>query len=279
MGIRKTDVASNSSTTLPIMSETTVVTISVEEANQLVVEYQGWAESIARSVARAWNMDWRMDGLDGAAMEALLFCARRFQPNRGVPFKGYARKRIHEASTEAARKSKGWKKGLSSSSSEQQAREISAELLQVFPELRMGELSVADDGNSEDSTRGAIRELLVSASILAAKQGFTSDQPDEHIDYKRMVEFMAELESVHQILLWKMYWEGSSMRNLASEWQMDELNIIREHKVLLAFLQKSFAKGKALPCPKVRPGLKAISIKIKREEEGPFTKFLQRAGS
>src|SRR5262245_28432393 len=97
--------------------------LSIEEADQLVLEHQGWAESIARSVARAWNMDWRLDGLDGAAMEALIFCARRFDPARGVPFRGYARKRIHEASTDAARKSRGWRKGLGTTSkSEQQAR-------------------------------------------------------------------------------------------------------------------------------------------------------------
>ncbi|MBX7145130.1 MAG: hypothetical protein K1X79_11815 [Oligoflexia bacterium] len=252
-------------------------TLSMEEANNLVIEYQGWAESIARSVARAWNMDWRQDGLDGAAMEALLFCARRFQPSRGVPFKGYARKRIHEASTEAARRSRGWKRGLGSSSTEQQAREISAELLQVFPELRGGEISISDEGDSDEATRSSIRELLVSASIIAAKQGLTSDQPDEQLDYKRMVENISELDPVHQMMLWKVYWEGSSMRSLATEWDIDELNVIREHKVVLAYLQKTFAKGKPPQRPKVRPGLKAIGIKLRREDSaGLFAKFLNR---
>jgi hypothetical protein len=41
--------------------------LSEEDANALVIEHQGWAESIARAVARGWNMDWRLDGLDGAA--------------------------------------------------------------------------------------------------------------------------------------------------------------------------------------------------------------------
>lgn len=255
-------------------------TLSVEEANALVVEYQGWAESIARSVARAWNLDWRQDGLDGAAMEALLFCARRFQPSRGVPFKGYARKRIHEASSDAARRSRGWKRGLGSSSTEQQAKEISAELLHVFPELRGGEISLSDDGDTEEATRSSIREMLVSASIIAAKQGLTSDQPDEQLDYKRMVEHISGLDPVHQMMLWKVYWEGSSMRSLATEWDIDELNVIREHKVVLAYLQKTFAKGKPPQKPKVRPGLKAIGIKMRREEpQGLFSKFLSRNAS
>ncbi len=252
--------------------------LTLEEANQLVLEHQGWAESIARSVARSWNMDWRLDGLDGAAMEALIFCARRFQPSRGVPFRGYARKRIHEASTEAARRSRGWKRG-SMSNAEQQAREISAELFNVFPELRNGELPGGDDyGEGEDGARSSIRELLVGASIIAFKQGIANDQPDEAIDYKRMVHYIATLELVHQIMLWKLYWEGSSMRNLATEWEIDELNIVREHKVILAFLTKSFSKGKPAPCPKVRPGLKAVGIKLKREEPlGPFSKILKRS--
>lgn len=252
-------------------------TLSIEEANQLVLEHQGWAESIARSVARSWNMDWRLDGLDGAAMEALIFCARRFQPARGVPFRGYARKRIHEASTEAARRSRGWKRG-SVTNAEHQAREVSAELFNVFPELRVGELPSGEDyGEGEDGSRAAIRELLVGASIIAFKQGMMSDQPDEQIDYKRMVEYVSDLDPVHQIMVWKLYWEGSSMRNLATEWEIDELNVIREHKVLLAFLAKSFAKGKSAPPPKVRPGLKAIGIKLRKEDpSGPFSKLLRR---
>lgn len=259
------------------MESNTNEVLSLEEANQLVLEHQGWAESIARSVARSWNMDWRLDGLDGAAMEALIFCARRFQPARGVPFRGYARKRIHEASTEAARRSRGWKRG-SLSNAEQQAREISAELFNVFPELRSGELPGSEEyGEGEDGARSAIRELLVGASIIAFKQGIARDQPDEQIDYKRMVAYIATLELVHQVMLWKLYWEGSSMRNLASEWEIDELNVIREHKVVLAFLSKSFSKGKAAQSPKVRPGLKAIGIKLRKEEPvGPFSRILKK---
>ena len=259
-----------------MVSETSDV-LTIEEANALVMEHHGWAESIARSVARSWNMDWRLDGLDGAAMEALIFCARRFQPGRGVPFRGYARKRIHEASTEAARRSRGWKRG-SVSNAEQRAREISAELFNVFPELRVGELPSGDDyGEGEDGTRSAVRELLVGASIIAFKQGMLSDQPDEQIDYKRMVEYVSDLEPVHQVMVWKLYWEGSSMRSLATEWEIDELNVIREHKVLLVFLSKSFAKGKPAQRPKVRPGLKAVSIKLRKTEPiGPFSKLLKK---
>lgn len=249
-------------------------TISIEEADALVLEYRGWAESIARSVARAWNMDWQLDGLDGAAMEALIFCARRFQPDRGVPFKGYARKRIHEASTEAARKSRGWKRGLGTQSKEEHAaREISAELFNVFPELREGQLPVGEDGG--DDMRSAVRQLLVGASIAAAKQGITENLPDDLLDYKRMIVEIASLEPVHQMILWKTYWEGSSMRTVATEWETDELNVIREHKVLLVYLQKSLSKTKDNKIPKVRPGLKDISLRMKKENiGGPFTKIL-----
>ena len=249
-------------------------TITIEEADLLVLEYRGWAESIARSVARAWNMDWQLDGLDGAAMEALIFCARRFQPDRGVPFKGYARKRIHEASSEAARKSRGWKRGLGTTTkAEQAARDVSAELFNVFPELREGHMPVGEDGS--DDMRSAVRQLLVGASIVAAKQGLTENTPDELLDYKRMIVEIAALEPVHQLILWKTYWEGVSMRTVATEWETDELNVIREHKVLLAYLQKSLSKSKDNKTPKVRPGLKDISLKLKKDNVGgPFTKIL-----
>ena len=133
--------------------------LSEEEANELVVEHLGWAESIARSVARAWNLDWKLDGLDVAAIEALIFCSRRFDPNRGIPFKGYARKRIHESSTEAARKTKGWTRTSSSGSNKEiKAQKLAMELYGIFPELRTGSLPSHESHSSEDSgARAAIR--------------------------------------------------------------------------------------------------------------------------
>jgi RNA polymerase sigma factor for flagellar operon FliA len=255
-------------------------TLSIEEANELVVANQGWAESIARAVARAWNLDWRLDGLDGAAMEALIFCARRFEPSRGIPFRGYARKRVHEASADAARKSRGWRRGLGAmSKADQRARENSADLFNIFPELRSGELPYPEesDGGGEADVRGAIRTLIVGASILGAKQGLEDAGPEEIIDYKKMLAYAAVLEPVHQALLWKLYWEGDSMRSIAAGWEIDELNIIREHKVLLVFLQKSFNKGRAPERPRIRPGLKNVALKLKREiAGGPFQQFLSK---
>lgn len=256
----------------------TRVRLSEDDANALVVEHQGWAESIARAVARGWNMDWRLDGLDGAAMEALIFCSRRFDPTRGIPFRGYARKRIHEAATEAARKTKGWLRGSGGkASAEAKAREVSAELYGVFPELRDGYLPAQESGSGDDSEyRSAIRELLIGASVIATKQAAATDPlPDELLDYRRMVTVMATLEPTHQWLLYRVYWDGISLRNVAVEWDTDGLNVMREHKVLLLFLQKSMALGKPAPKPKVRPGLKPLVHKFQKDgSKGPFTDVL-----
>jgi len=252
--------------------------LSEDEANLLVVEHQGWAESIARAVARGWNMDWRLDGLDGAAMEALIFCSRRFEPTRGIPFRGYARKRIHEAATEAARKTKGWLRGSGGkASAEAKAREVSAELYGVFPELRDGHLPIQDSNSGDESDqRSAIRELLIGASVIATKQAAATDPlPDELLDYRRMVTVMAALEPTHQWLLYRVYWDGISLRNVAVEWDTDGLNVMREHKVLLVYLQKSMALGKPATKPKVRPGLKPLAIRYHKEgSKGPFTDVL-----
>ena len=258
-------------------------TLSEEDANNLVVEHHGWAESIARAVARAWSMDWRLDGLDGAAMEALIFCSRRFDPTRGIPFKGYARKRIHEASTDAARKSKGWQRGMSGQArAETRAREVSAELCSVFPELREGRLPMdeSSSGNEEEDLRSAVRQLLVGASLVATRQAIASDPlPDDLIDYKRMVTVMAELDPVHQWLMYRVYWDGLSLRTVATDWDTDGLNVMREHKVLLAYLQKSLAQGKPAPTPKVRPGLKSLIARFRGEgSKGPFSDVLRTTG-
>lgn len=253
--------------------------LTEDQANALVVEHQGWAESIARAVARAWNMDWRLDGLDGAAMEALIFCSRRFDPSRGIPFRGYARKRIHEAATDAARKTKGWLRGSGGrASAEAKAREVSAELYGIFPELRDGYLPTQESSGHDDSdTRSAIRELLVGASVIATRQAASTDPlPDELLDYRKMVTVMAALEPTHQWLLYRVYWDGISLRNVAVEWDTDGLNVMREHKVLLLYLQKSMALGRAVQKPKVRPGLKPLVVKFKNEgSKGPFTDVLR----
>lgn len=256
--------------------------LSEEAANDLVVEHMGWAESIARAVARGWNLDWKLDGLDGAAMEALIFCSRRFDPQRGIPFKGYARKRIHEASTDAARKTKGWARTSSSKTAkEAKAQKLAMELYGVFPELRDGALPAQNAARGEDAAnRSAIRELLVGASILATKEAIAGDpQPDELMDYRRMVSVMASLEPTHQWLLYRVYWDGASLRTVASEWETDGLNVMREHKVLIAYLQKSLAHGKAVAVPKIRPGLRERAIQYNKEGSlGPFSDVLTKSG-
>ena len=251
--------------------------LSREEADKLVLEHQGWAESIARSVARAWNMDWQLDGLDGAAMEALLFCTRRFNPHLGVPFKGYARKRIHEASTEAAKKTRGWRR--TKKTSEDRSREISAQLLDVFPELRDGELPETDESGGSDP-RAAIRQLLIGATLIAEAQESPNPLPDQVLDYKRMVTILTTLEPVHQLLMFRVYWDGISLRTVAAEWDTDGLNVIREHKTIVDYLFKELALGKQfLNKPKVRPGLRDKAALLKKEgSRGPFTDGMSGKG-
>ncbi len=248
------------------------VSLSIEAANEFVLEHRGWAESIARSVARAWNLDWQLDGLDGAAMEALIFCARRFSPERGVPFRGYARRRIHEAATEAARRCRGWKRsGAAMNPEKRRAREVAVGLLNVFPELRDGELPSTESGDA----RGAIRQLLVGASLLASSSGLEASTPEDLVDYKKMVTVITTYEDIHQLLLWKVYWEGLSLRKVAAEWETDGLNVIREHKNLLTHLYRSLAAGRGkIERPKVRPGLRPVALSMRKKGiKSPFNEL------
>jgi len=263
--------------------------VNLAGVDALVTGNLGWAESIARSVARSWNLDWQQDGLDGAAFEAILFCARRYDASRGVPFRAYARRRIHEAATEAARKTKAWARGESGSGTpvtkqEQEARELSSQLLNLYPELREGEMP-AGAGEAGGDARAAIRSLLMSASLLAAGSSGEDGFAEEALDAKRMVQAMVPLDVVHQEIMWKLYWEGVSMRGLANEWSIDELNIVREHKALLQFLQKVFSTpagrgGGGGEPPKVRPGLKDVSASLKKKKTSPpFTRIVEAIGT
>ena len=257
--------------------------LSEEEANELALEHKGWAESIARAVARAWSLDWKLDALDGAVMEALLFCARRFNPRRGVPFRGYSRRRIHEAATEQARKSRGWRRGYSASAEQKAARDVSAELFHVFPELREGRLPSVEvsAGVYKGDRRSAIRQVLVGAALLATHQNQNNLEREELMDFKTTVAIIASLDVVHQKILFSVYWEGKSLRQIAADWDVEGLAVIREHKVLLDYLAKrmSGVVGR-ISRPRVRPGLRSIAEKFTEDNViGPFTSIIEQLGA
>jgi DNA-directed RNA polymerase specialized sigma subunit len=250
---------------------------------KLVEENMGWATSIAKAVARAWNMDWQLDGLDGGAYEALLFCARRYDPARGVPFRAYARRRIHEASTQEARKSKSWQQGVGTNSqAEQDAREVSAKLFDVFPELRDGLLPVGDSEGGEDAMRSSVRQMIAGASLIAAFREAGIGNPESAVEYKQMLQVMAALDPVHQAIIWAVYWQGQSMRSLAEEWEIDDLSVIREHKEILEHLCLQIEAGRTSAAKplKVRRGLRAMALQLRRSKEpGPFVQFLNGAAA
>ena len=249
---------------------------SEDLVQKLVVDHHGWATSIARSVARSWNLDWQLDGLDGGAYEGLLFCARRFDPKIGVPFKAYARRRIHEASTEEARKSKSWQQAVGANTqADQESREISAKLFEMFPELRDGLLPSSQDSDQNDM-RGSIRQLLTSATMLSALNDLGQGSAERAIDFKRLVVTICELDRVHQEIIWGIYYEGKSMRALATEWELDELSIIREHKEILKFIFDSISvPNKRLKKLKIRPSLREYGLKNKTNKwDSPFEKIL-----
>jgi RNA polymerase sigma factor (sigma-70 family) len=254
-----------------------------EQIAELVQENFTWAESIARSVARAWNLDWQLDGLDGGAYEALLFCARRFDPAFGVPFRAYARKRIHESATEEARKSKAWQKCVGTDSpAEQEAREISFTLFELFPELREGIFPQNDETPGEDGIRMTIRELLSSASLVSAFRESGKHNQENAFEYKQMLETLAELEPVHQSVMWSLYWEGLSMRSLAEEWEIDELTIVREHREIVKHLADRITnpKKKITQKLKVRPSLRTVAQQLKKKQtDVPFARFTQSAAA
>ena len=254
---------------------------SDELVTRLVEENHGWATSIAKSVARAWNLDWQLDGLDGGAYEALLFCARRYDPARGVPFRGYARRRIHEASTQEARDSKSWQRGTGAgNAAEQESREISSRLFDVFPELRDGLLpSSAEETGGAFTARTSVRQLLAGASMVAAFENAGAENPAIALEYKELITLLSSLEPVHQEIVFAVYYKGQSMRNLAEEWKIDDLSVIREHKVVLEFLCNRLENPNSRKTNvKIRRGLRGIAQEMRRSSnEGPFTRFLVAA--
>lgn len=243
---------------------------------KIIEDHLGWATSIAKAVAKAWNLDWQLDGLDGGAFEGLVFCAKRFDPSLKIPFRGYARRRIHEASTEEARKSKLWKSRTGSNSdAEQQAREISACLLGIMPELRESLITIEPDKNQDDSMRCAARQMIAGATLMAAFRDSLSENQENIAEFKRLLEQISKMEPVHQSIVFDVYWQGKSLRNIADGWGTDELAVIREHKSILEHLTEC-AEGiqdnsRRL---KVRRALRIVALKMRKEDlPAPFDRF------
>ena len=249
---------------------------SEELVHKLVEDFRGWAISISKSVARAWGLDFELDGLDGCAYEALHGCAMRFDPNFGVPFKSFARKRIHESCTKEAHNCKNWSYGsLATTEVEQEAREISFKLFNIFPELHDGALPVEATG-CESELRSSIRHLLASATIISAFKNDISQNPEAGLEYKEMLGTLADLDPIHQNILWELYWQGQSMRALASEWGIDELVIVREHQSILEHISTRLENPKATASKrlKIRPKLRDLTDKVSNALElSPFAKF------
>lgn len=257
---------------------------SKELIDEIVQDHMGWAVSIAKNVARAWGLDWQIDGLDGGAYEALVFCAGRFDPAVGVPFRGYARRRIHESCTEEAKKSKAWAQSTGECDSEvdAEARELSAKIFDLFPELRDGFLPAgAQQGGDEDSgMKGSIKQLITGASLISAFNESTTENQENLVDHKRLVELLSTLEPVHQEILWSIYYQGLSMRAVADLWGLDDLAVIREHKEIIDFLSKKMGdiKDPSIGELKVRRGLRTKSIDMKKKKaKGTFSEMLTGA--
>ncbi|HQH26607.1 MAG TPA: hypothetical protein PLP17_04350, partial [Oligoflexia bacterium] len=161
---------------------------------------------------------------------------------------------------------------------EQEAREISAKLFDLFPELRDGYLPISESEDDADITvRSSIRQMLTGASLIAAFQSSPSENPELAIEYKQLLIHLAQLEPVHQEIIWAIYYKGQSMRALAEEWQIDDLSVIREHKEILANLCSRIEapKSRAIRRLKIRRGLRTIAQQLRRnKEDGPFSKFL-----
>ncbi len=254
---------------------------SKELVEEIVKDHMGWSISIAKNIARAWNLDWQIDGLDGGAYEALVFCAGRFDPAMGVPFRGYARRRIHEASTEEAKKSKAWAQSTGACDSEidAEARELSAKIFDLFPELRDGFLPSASSSKKDEDSgmRGSIKQLITGASLISAFNDSTTENQEHLVDHKRLVELLSTLEPVHQEILWAIYYQGLSMRAVADLWGLDDLAVMREHKEIIEFLSEKIGdqKNPAIKALKVRRGLRVKSIDMKKKQsKGTFSEML-----
>lgn len=251
---------------------------SRELIDRLVADHLSWASSIARTVARAWNMDWQLDGLDGGAYEGLVFCASRYDPSTNVPFRAYARRRVHQAATEEARKSKAWQRQVGSDGeAEQAAREISACLFELFPELRDGVLPVAEGeyADTSEAARSSIRQLLISASLFVTSTSNRMENPEKALEYKSLFKVLSSLELVHQQIMWSVYWLGISQRSLAEEWELDELAVIREHKEILGALHSAVSSGRTyVKKLKIRPVLRSVAERLKKAgNKAPFASF------
>lgn len=111
--------------------------------------------------------------------------------------------------------------------------------------------------------------------MVAAFEQSGSDNPAIALEYKELIDILSSLEPVHQEIIFCIYYKGQSMRNLAEEWKIDDLSVIREHKVILEFLCERLENpGSRKSQLKIRRGLRTIAQTMRRKANaGPFTRF------
>ncbi len=271
-----------------------------ELVRRLVDDHRAWALSVAKVVARAWHLNYHLETVDGGALEALLFCAHRFDPSQGVPFRAYARRRIYEGCSTEARTSKTWQVNSGVNDNFQENTRISR-IFSIYPELnddlkstqKFSDIGIDESSSDKDEEhaqkkenrysiiRAITRSLKMSAGLIAlARDKSKENTPETNIDFRKIENELKQLCSVHQNILWYIYWRDYSLRMLAREWDINELVVTREHLVLMNYLERisnavrnksdNIIENNPL---KLRPKLRPIDDFLKTtDHEFPFGK-------
>lgn len=196
------------------------------------------AGQIARSVGRAIEFD----DLVGAGREGLLNAARRFEPDRGVPFRAYANFRVRGAILDAVRQ-------LSVLPRRAHERIAALEAAMLTSE-GAAERAFSDQTPDADAADRAL-EKHVASLAMAAVVGMATETHDEASEEDSPEEALARAELVHIVrgaigqlskdegtVVRRHYLEGDRLEDIARDLEMSESWASRIHTRAIARLAK-----------------------------------------
>lgn len=230
--------------------------LSVES---LVKDQLDLVPTLARQVIRDLNLPaGLMSDLESAGREGLLNAARRFEPERGVPFRRYANHRVRGAMLDALRRERELPRrtyerlqmlSVSLSLNEQASEELTSP---PTPGASAAQSADARLAEHLANMATAMAVGLLSRGVRSEEEGLAALDPslsaDEQLERaetrEQVVAAIDELPDQERTLVRRHYFEGERFDHVASELGLSKSWASRLHTRAVGRLTKRLQGGK-----------------------------------
>jgi RNA polymerase sigma factor for flagellar operon FliA len=210
--------------------------VSLLPDDDFVRDHEGMVRALAKEVAFELGAATLIDDLVGYGMEGLLEARRQFDPTRGTPFGGFARKRVRYAMFDGAEEMRG------------SSRKRHARVVRVGKEIReeeAAELDLRGDDPTFDEIAASFDRLYgkeTSSMILdrlAEEQRTPEAKVIAALDGARLRRAITRLDDEPRKLLEDYYYGQRSVEDIAGDLGVSRAQFWRMHSAALLLLREA----------------------------------------